>query len=108
MNGGSASSGIALEKLVGNDTLLSDVRPHHMKKFIVTADNSLHLVTKEGDLNDGSILLKDVYHVVGLKKNLAYVSQITDSGRYVLFDPNDVQILSNIKHIDADVLFCGK
>ncbi|KAK8525313.1 hypothetical protein V6N12_014008 [Hibiscus sabdariffa] len=92
----------------GNDTLLSDVRPHHMKKVIVTADNSLHPVTKEGDLNDRSILLKDVYHVPGLKKNLASASQITDSGRYVLFGPNDVQILSNIKHIDADVLFCGK
>ncbi|GMI96773.1 hypothetical protein HRI_003346600 [Hibiscus trionum] len=93
---------------IGNDTLLSDVRPHHMKKVIVTADNSLHPVTKEGDLNDGGVFLKDVYHVPGLRKNLAYVSQITDSGRYVLFGPNDVQILSNIKHIAADVLFCGR
>ena len=63
----------------------------------MTADNSMHPVTKEGDLNDGSVLLKDVYHVPGLKKNLASVSQITDSGRYVLFGPKDVQILSNVK-----------
>ncbi|KAK8593173.1 hypothetical protein V6N12_045258 [Hibiscus sabdariffa] len=92
----------------GNDTLLLDVRPHHMKKVIATADNSLHPITKEGDLNDGSVHLKDIYHVVGLKKKLASVSQITYSRRYVLFGPSDVQILSNIKHIDADVLFCGK
>ena len=42
------------------------------------ADNSMHPVTKEGDLNDRSVLLKDVYHVPGLEKNLATVSQITD------------------------------
>ncbi|KAK8344206.1 hypothetical protein V6Z11_A07G063300 [Gossypium hirsutum] len=58
----------------GNDTLLSDVRPHHMKKVIVTADNTLHPGTKEGDLNDGGVFLNDVYHVPGLKKNLASVS----------------------------------
>ena len=63
----------------------------------MTVDNSMHPVTKEGDLNDGCVLLKDVYHVPGWKKNLASVSQMTDSGRYVLFGPKDVQILSNVK-----------
>ena len=77
----------------GNETLLSDVRPHCEKKVIVTADNSMHPVTKEGDLNDGSVPHKDVYHVPSLKKHLAFVSQITDSGRYVRFCPKDVQIL---------------
>ena len=52
----------------GNETLLSDIRPHFQKKVIMTADNSMHPVTKEGDLNDGSVLLKDVYHVPGLEK----------------------------------------
>lgn len=36
------------------------------------------------------------------------MSQITNSGKYVLFGPNDVQILSNVKHITANVLFTGK
>ena len=31
----------------GNETLLSDVRPHCQKKVIVTVDNSMHPVTKE-------------------------------------------------------------
>lgn len=74
----------------------------------MTVDNSLHPVTKEGDLNDKDVLLNDVYHVPGLKKNLASVLQITYPGRYILFGPNDVQILSNVKHIATDVLFCGK
>ncbi|KAL0294543.1 UNVERIFIED_CONTAM: Retrovirus-related Pol polyprotein from transposon RE2 [Sesamum radiatum] len=68
----------------GNDDLLSGIRPHREKKVIVTTDNSLHPVMKEGDLNDG------------------------DSRRYVLFGPHDVRILSNVKHIAADILFCGK
>lgn len=99
----------------GNVSLLFDVRPHCGKKAIVTADNSLHLVVKKGyfkikesNSNDGGISLKDVYHVPGLKKNLASVSQIADSGRYVIFGPDDVKILSNLKHIEADVLFAGK
>ena len=62
----------------GNETLLSDVRPHCQKKVIVTADNSMRPVTKEGELNDESVLLKDVYHVPSLKKSLASVSQITN------------------------------
>ncbi|XP_073158632.1 uncharacterized protein [Henckelia pumila] len=76
----------------GNVSLLSDVRPHHGKRAIVTADNSLHPVVKEGNFsiqkdipNFGGVFLKYVYHVSGLKKNLASVSQITDAGRYVLF-----------------------
>nr|DAD45748.1 TPA_asm: hypothetical protein HUJ06_003978 [Nelumbo nucifera] len=99
----------------GNASLLSDVRPHCGKRTIVTADNSLHPVVREGIFNvienssiDEGLSLKDVYHVPGLKKNLASVSQITDSGRYVLFGPNNVQILSNVKHIEADILFTGK
>ncbi|KAK8291697.1 hypothetical protein V6Z12_D06G075600 [Gossypium hirsutum] len=67
--------------VTGNDTLLSDVRPHRKNKVIVTADNSLHPVKKEGNLNDRDVLLKDVYHVRGLKKNIASVSQITYSKR---------------------------
>ena len=57
----------------------------------MTADNSMHPMMKERDLNDGRVLLKDVYHVSGLKKNIASVSQITDSGNYVLFALKDVQ-----------------
>ncbi|KAG6424918.1 hypothetical protein SASPL_115341 [Salvia splendens] len=54
------------------------------------------------------VSLDDVYHIPGLKKNLALVPQIADSGRYVLFGQHDVKTISNIKHLDADVLFKGK
>lgn len=98
----------------GDATLLSDVHPHLHKRVIVTADNSLHPVMKEGHFNVKAqnsdaegLTLEDVYQVPGLKKNLASVSQITDSGKYVLFGPEDVLILDNLKCVDADVLFTG-
>ncbi|KAH6797558.1 hypothetical protein C2S52_022112 [Perilla frutescens var. hirtella] len=66
----------------GDESLLSNARPHTRKKVIVTADNSLHPVVKEETVCiDKDVSLEDVYHVPGLKKNLASVSQITDSGR---------------------------
>lgn len=78
-------------------------------------DNSLHLVVKEGYLNikenasnEEYVFLKDVYHVLGIKKNLAYVSQITNSRSYILFGSDDVKVLSKVKHIIFDVLLIGK
>ena len=78
----------------GDANLLSDVRPHEGKRVIMTVDNSLHPVMKEGDFNSSNdtkrVSLNDVYHVPGLTKNLASVSQITDNGNYVLFGPKNV------------------
>ncbi|KAL0322020.1 UNVERIFIED_CONTAM: hypothetical protein Scaly_2498400 [Sesamum calycinum] len=52
-------------------------------------------LAKEGavkiDADETSVKLDDVYHVPGLKKNLISVSQITNSGKYVLFGPKDVK-----------------
>lgn len=58
--------------------------------------------------SDGEIVLKLVYHVPGLKKNLVSVSQITDSGKYVLFGRSDEKVLDNAKHVDANFLLTGK
>ena len=88
---------------------------HDGNRAIVTADNSINPIEKEGSVNvqidsssDGKIVLKHVYHVLGLKKNLVSVSQITDSGKYVLFGPSDVKVLDNVKHVDTNVLLIGK
>ena len=79
----------------------------------MTADNSLHHVMQEGDYkadnsNGKGLILEDVYQVSGLKKNLASVSQITSTGKFVLFGLNEVKILSNLRSIDVDVLFNGR
>ncbi|KAJ4723417.1 Retrovirus-related Pol polyprotein from transposon TNT 1-94 [Melia azedarach] len=43
------------------------------------------------------VQLQDVYHVPGMKKNLLSVAQLTSSGNYVLFSPNNVKVYRNIK-----------
>lgn len=95
-----------------NSTLISDVRPQEGNRVILTADISLQPVMKERNLNGssnaGRASFKDVYHVPSLKKNLASVSKITNNGKYVLFGPNNVQILDNVKRVDADVLLTGR
>ena len=75
-----------IHHVTGDAKLLSDVHPHLRNRVIVTADNSMHSVMKEGkfnvkaeNLNGEGLTLEDVYQVPGLKKNLASVSQITDS-----------------------------
>ncbi|KAF7802901.1 Retrovirus-related Pol polyprotein from transposon TNT 1-94 [Senna tora] len=90
------------------------MREHHGDRVIITADNSTYPVVKEGvvtiDVADTTrgIKLNDVYHVPGLTKNLVSVPQITDSGKYVLFGPNDVKVLDNVNNISADVVLTGR
>ncbi|KAK3023537.1 hypothetical protein RJ639_044891 [Escallonia herrerae] len=101
--------------VTGNDSLFLELHQHSGDKMIITADNSVHPVEKEGNvcialerLKEDDIVLSNVYHVPGLRKNLVSVSQITNSGKYVLFGPEDVKILDNVKNIGADVLVVGK
>ena len=42
--------------------------------------------------NSRQVELQNVYHVLGMKKNLLTVSQLTDYGNYVLFGLNDVKV----------------
>ena len=67
---------------------------------------------KEGTvkINAGNneVQLSDIYHVLGLKKNVIYVSQITSSGKHLLFGPNSVKILNDVRNIVADIILEGK
>lgn len=59
---------------------------------------------EKGASNVGSVSLDDVYHVLGLKKKLVLVSQ-QYFGRYVLFSPNEVKVIFDMKKFEGDVLF---
>lgn len=52
--------------------------------------------------------LDNVYHFPGLQRNLVSVSQIKNFGKYVLFGPNDVKILDNVKNLEANIVFTGE
>ncbi|XP_077212790.1 uncharacterized protein LOC143847886 [Tasmannia lanceolata] len=80
---------------------------------IITADNTIHPVEKEGAItiggaNDDPITLKSVFHVSGMKKNLFSVANAVDAGNYVLFGPKEVKFLRNISSLKADVVYTGK
>ena len=47
--------------------------------------------------NSRQVELQNIYHVLGMKKNLLSISQLIDSGNYVLFGWNDVKIYRNLK-----------
>lgn len=88
------------------------MRHHNGDKVIVTADNTTHPMVKEGTVKiivgNNEVQLSDVYHVPSLKKNLISVSQITSLGKYVLFGPNSIKILNDVRNIDADIILEGK
>ncbi|KAJ4979588.1 hypothetical protein NE237_010368 [Protea cynaroides] len=106
------SPGCCSHHVTENDSLFSEVRQHNGERVIVTVNNSTYLVAKEGavkiGIDDTNVKLDDVYHVPGLTKNLVSVSQITNSRKYVLFGPNEVKVLDNVKNIAANVVFTGE
>ncbi|KAG6505923.1 hypothetical protein ZIOFF_031236 [Zingiber officinale] len=104
--------------LTGDESTFSCSQLHDSGKGIITADNTIHKIQKEGtvviDNNSGeSITLNSVYHVPGIQKNLLSVANAVDAGNFVLFGPRDVKFLRNVKEIKADVVhteylrFCG-
>ncbi|KAH0720391.1 hypothetical protein KY285_005194 [Solanum tuberosum] len=86
---------------------------HERERVVVTEDNSTYPVANEGvlkiDVRDTeAVKLSDVFHALGLKRNLVSVSQINDSGKYILLGPNDVKIMDNVKNISTDVVLTGE
>ena len=84
--------------VTGDQSKFAHLHDYEGRYSIVTADNTVHSVKKEGVVrinNDGddSIMLQSVFHVLGLKKNLFSVSNAVDARNYVLFGLNDVKFL---------------
>jgi len=65
----------------------------HISKTIVSRNSCADLM-----------LLQNVYHVPGMKKNLLSVDQLTSSGHYVLFGPQDIRIYHNLEVKEESVM----
>ena len=48
--------------------------------------------------------LQQVFHVPGMKNNLLSVSQLTSSGTFVVFGPNDVNVNLNVKPCEKPIM----
>ena len=98
--------------LTGDKFKFSSFRDYKEYDAIVTVDNSIHPLEKEGVVTidgdgDDKITLKSVFQVSEIKKNLFSVANDVDAGNYVLFGPKDVKFLQNIRILDANVIHMG-
>lgn len=59
-------------------------------------------------VDDASVKMNDIYHILGFKKSLVSISQIFYCEKCVLFCPNDVKELDNVKKVMADVILVGE
>ncbi|KAE8655616.1 hypothetical protein F3Y22_tig00117021pilonHSYRG00028 [Hibiscus syriacus] len=89
--------------MTGNKQKLQNLSEYNGGRVVVTADNSRLPITHIGKTivtpryNTNQVQLQDVYHVPGMKKNLLSVAQLTSSGHYVLFGPQDVKVYRDVK-----------
>ncbi|KAL8132583.1 hypothetical protein AgCh_008166 [Apium graveolens] len=96
--------------MIGDVNKLKTLTEYKGSRVIVTADNSKLLIAHIGDLtvsphhHDVEVPLQNVYHVPVMTKNLLSVSQLTSSGHYVLFGPQDVKMYRDIEINEEPVL----
>ncbi|KAK8951797.1 hypothetical protein KSP39_PZI003445 [Platanthera zijinensis] len=98
--------------LTGDLSKFSSLQAYSGNEAIITADNTIHAVEKEGIVtvgsDKGSLTLRSVYHVPGMKKNLFSVTNAVDAGYHVLFGPTEVKFLRNVSAVKADVAHVGR
>ncbi|GKB74548.1 TIR-NBS resistance protein, partial [Tanacetum coccineum] len=89
--------------MTGDIINLKDVSNYTGSRVVVTTNNSKLPIAHVGNTivsplcNNTDVSLKDVFHVLGMKKNFMLVAQLTSSGQYVLFGLQDVKIYRNFK-----------
>ncbi|KAL6327785.1 hypothetical protein AAG906_025613 [Vitis piasezkii] len=78
--------------------------------MVVTANNSKLPIAHIGNTvvssqyNTNDVSLQNVYHVPGMKKNLLSVAQLTSSGHFVLFGPQDVKVYRDLEIMEEPVI----
>ncbi|KAJ4972418.1 hypothetical protein NE237_005517 [Protea cynaroides] len=83
------------------------------KRIVVTANNAklpiahVSSVTCTPTSSNEGLVLQDVFHVPDMKKNLISVSQLTKSGGYVVFGPDDVKVYETV-HITGNPYMQGR
>ena len=84
---------------------LQDKKEYKESRKESTTNNTQSSIAQIGNTtivpdNKSNTVLHSVYHVPGIKRNLLSVSQLTTSGNYVLFGPEDVKVYKDVKIIE--------
>ncbi|XP_057463842.1 uncharacterized protein LOC130753687 [Actinidia eriantha] len=96
--------------MIGDKEKLSSLSAYKGNRVVIIANNSRLLITHIGKtiinprFSPNEIKLEDVYHVLGMKKNLLSVSQLTTSSNYVVFGPEDVKVYRSLKPIGTTIM----
>lgn len=89
--------------MTGEKEIIQELVNYEGSRVVVTVDNSKLLITHVRSVilcpedNRKELKLKNVYHAPGMKKNLLSVSQLTSTGHYVLFGPDDVKVFTQFQ-----------
>ena len=81
---------------------LQDMTKHEGGSMVVTTNNSWLSIAHVNTIvltpwyGPYKVSLRDVYYVLGMKKNLLLVSQLTSLGNYFLFSPKDVKVYHDL------------
>ena len=79
-------------------------------RVVITANNLELPITHIGKavvtlrFSNKQVQLNNVYHVLGMTKNLLSASPLTASGNYVLFGPRDVKVYRNLEDNSTPIL----
>lgn len=96
--------------MTGDKKKLMGTSEYQGEQVVVTANNSRLPITHIGSTiivphySQRPVQLQNVYHVEGMSKNLLSVSQMTSTGNFVLFGPNDVKIYKDLKIIGRPIM----
>ncbi|KAK3041270.1 hypothetical protein RJ639_001372 [Escallonia herrerae] len=96
--------------MTGDVEKLQNLSDYKGSRVVVTANNSKLPIAHVGSAivspqsNDDEVPLQNVYHVPGMKKNLLSVAQLTSSGHFVLFGPQDVKVYHDLVIIEEPVM----
>ena len=96
--------------MTGDYEKLTSTSEYKGGRVVVTANNSRLPITHIGKtmisprFSPQQVQLENVFHVPGMKKNLLSVSQLTASGNYVAFGPNDVRVYPKLKITNQPIM----
>ncbi|CAL9095380.1 unnamed protein product [Musa textilis] len=67
-----------------------------------------HYIIDSGCGHNLSMMVSNLSIFINMKKNLFSIVNIVDARNYILFYPNEVKFLRNIKELNIDVIYTGK
>ncbi|KAK2997760.1 hypothetical protein RJ639_024907 [Escallonia herrerae] len=96
--------------MTGDVEKLQNLSDYKGSRVVVTANNSKLPIAHVGSAivspqsSDDEVPLQNVYHVPGMKNNLLSVAQLTSSGHFVLFGPQDVKVYRDLEIIEEPMI----